>query len=53
MQLIDRLYLTIVHKEVEGDAYFPEYSEFTKEIFKEEKEFEGLKYTYLTLERDQ
>ncbi len=51
MDIVDRLYLTIVHTEVEGDAYFPEYSEFTKEIEREEKEFEGLKYTYLTLER--
>jgi len=49
--LVDRLYLTIVHKNVEGDAYFPEYSEFIKEISREEKEYEGLKYTYLTLER--
>jgi len=52
ISLVDRLYLTIVHKDVEGDAYFPDYKEFTKEIFKEEKEFEGLKYTYLTLERN-
>jgi len=51
MDIADRLYLTIVHKNVEGDAYFPEYSEFTKEIERTEKEFEGLKYTYLTLEK--
>lgn len=51
MPLVDRLYLTIVHKEVEGDAFFPDYSDFAKVIEKEEKEFEGLKYTYLTLER--
>lgn len=51
MGIADRLYLTIVHKEVEGDAYFPEYSEFTKVIEREEKEFEGLKYTYLILEK--
>lgn len=48
---VDRLYLTIVHKNAEGDAVFPDYSEFTKELDREEKEFEGLKYTYLTLER--
>lgn len=48
---VDRLYLTVVHKDAEGDAVFPDYSEFTHEIDREEKEFEGLKYTYLTLER--
>lgn len=51
MAVVDRLYLTIVHKQVEGDAYFPEYLEFTKEIDREEREFEGLQYTYLTLEK--
>lgn len=51
LPMVDRLYLTIVHKDAEGDAVFPDYSEFTKEIEREEKEFEGLKYTYLTLER--
>lgn len=49
--LADRLYLTIVHKNVEGDAFFPDYSAFTKEISREEREFEDLPYTYLTLER--
>ncbi|CAN5120983.1 dihydrofolate reductase [soil metagenome] len=48
---VTRLYLTIVHKSVEGDAVFPDYSDFKKVIYQEEKEFEGLKYTYLTLER--
>ncbi len=51
MPLVDRIYLTLVHKTVEGDAFFPDYSEFTKVIEKEEHEHEGLKYTYLTLER--
>lgn len=51
LPIVDRLYLTIVHENVEGDAYFPDYSEFTKVIKKEENEFEGLKYTYITLER--
>lgn len=51
MPLVDRLYLTLVHKKYEGDAYFPNYSEFTKVIGKEEHEYQRLKYTYLTLER--
>jgi len=48
---VDRLYLTIVHKTVEGDAFFPDYAEFTHEVEREERDFEGLKYTYITLER--
>ncbi len=51
MPLVDRLYLTLVHKEYDGDAFFPDYSGFTHEIEREEKEVEGLKYIYVTLER--
>jgi len=48
----DRLYITAVDKEVDGDAFFPEYSNiFTKKISEESKEFEGLKYSYLILEK--
>ena len=48
----DRLYITMVDKEVEGDVFFPEYSnKFTKKISEESGEFEGLKYSYLILER--
>jgi dihydrofolate reductase len=31
----DRLYLTIVHKTIEGDTFFPEYSQFSKKISSE------------------
>jgi dihydrofolate reductase len=49
----DRLYLTIVHTDAEGDTFFPEYEkEFTKVAFKEEIEENGLKYTFLDLERE-
>lgn len=48
----DRLYITMVDKEVEGDAFFPEYSnKFSKKISEESGEFEGLKYSYLILEK--
>ena len=47
----DRLYLTIVHTEVEGDAFFPEYSDFRKVVYQEDKEAGGYRFTYLTLER--
>ena len=51
-----RLCLTIIDAEPpaggEGDAFFPEYeSEFTNELFREEHEWNGLKYTWVDLER--
>lgn len=47
-----KLYLTLIDDEKEGDAFFPAYeSEFTKETFREEHEYNGLGYTWLDLER--
>lgn len=51
MPVVDRLYLTIIHKTIEGDAYFPAFAEFTKVLEKEDRTFEDVSYTYLTLER--
>lgn len=49
----DRLYLTLVDDTQDADTFFPEYeSAFTKQVGeKEEHEQEGLKYTWVTLER--
>lgn len=47
----DRLYLTLVHDEAAGDVYFPEYSEFTKEVGREEHLDHSPPYTYVTLEK--
>lgn len=48
----DRLHLTIVHGEFEGDTYFPNYSEFTQITGKEDKKTpDGLAYTFLDLAR--
>ena len=46
-----RLYLTIVHDESEADTFFPDYSEFKKEIFREEHPEHDPPFTYLTLEK--
>ena len=52
LPLTDRLYLTVIKDDPKADAFFPDYSEFTKVIEKsEEKQFENLTYYYLTLER--
>lgn len=51
IQRADRLYLTLVDSEAEADTFFPEYSQFSKVISSEPHESDGLKYTYLTLEK--
>lgn len=51
----DKLYLTIVESEAEGDVFFPEWrNDFKKEISREERldEKTGLKYSWVTLERN-
>ena len=50
----DKLYLTIVESDAEGDVFFPDWrKDFTKETFREERfdEKTGLKYTWVDLER--
>lgn len=48
----DRLYLTLIEDDKEGDAYFPEYEQqFTKKLSEESREWNGLRYTWLDLER--
>ena len=52
LPLADRLYVTKVGLEVDGDTFFPEYSNvFTKKISEKPGEHEGLRYSYLILER--
>jgi len=46
----DRLYLTLIDEKRDADSFFPDYSEFTKEISREERECSGLHCTWLTLE---
>jgi len=47
----DRLYLTVIEGEKEADAFFPDYSEFTKTISEEKHEHESIPYSFVTLER--
>jgi len=51
MPIADKLYLTIVHKEVEGDTYFPDYSAFTKKVYERSGTSNGYHYTFLELEK--
>lgn len=48
----DKLYLTIIDDEKEGDSFFPAYeSEFTQVVHDEAHEWNGLKYRWVDLER--
>jgi len=55
MHLTDRIYLTIVHKKFEADAFFPEISDKQwKETAREDHqpdEKNNLSYSFITLER--
>ncbi|HEX9608629.1 MAG TPA: dihydrofolate reductase [Candidatus Paceibacterota bacterium] len=46
----DRLYLTLIDEQKPADSFFPAYSNFTKEISREKREHNGIRYTWLTLE---
>jgi dihydrofolate reductase len=48
----DKLYLTLIDDEKEADTFFPPYEHlFTKKVFEEEREWEGLKYRFVDLEK--
>ncbi len=51
MKYADKLYLTIVKGNFEGDTFFPDYSEFKKVIFKKESKDKNYRYTFLDLEK--
>ena len=55
MHLTDRIYLTIVHKEFDGDSFFPEIGKNEwKEVFREDHlpdEKNSLPYSFITFER--
>ncbi len=47
LPLADKLYLTIIDAESQADAFFPNYDAFSKIISREEKEWQGLKYSFV------
>ncbi len=52
LPIIDKLYLTLIDAEGEADTFFPPYEkEFTKKVFEESHEWNGIKYKYVDLER--
>lgn len=48
----DRLYLTLIDEEFEGDAYFPEFDKNEwEEVSREEHESDNLRYSFIVQER--
>ncbi len=53
LPFVDRLYLTLIDDTKDGDTVFPPYEEmFTKKLSEEKREYKGLPYTWITLERE-
>ena len=51
--LIDKIYLTLVHTTAEGTVYYPEYKHiFIRTLYEENNEENGLKYTWLDLVKE-
>ena len=52
IMIADKLYLTVVEGDIEGDIYFPQYeAAFPKIISESKHESHGYKYTFLTLSK--
>ncbi|OGG58359.1 hypothetical protein A2853_00365 [Candidatus Kaiserbacteria bacterium RIFCSPHIGHO2_01_FULL_55_17] len=53
LSTIDKLYLTLIDAEApDADTFFPPYEkEFSKKVFEEAHEWQGIKYKYVDLER--
>lgn len=52
LPFVDKLYLTLIEDDKEGDSFFPEYEDaFKKVVADESREYEGLQYRWLDLER--
>lgn len=51
LSFVDKLYLTIVHTTIEGDAFFPEYGDFKQVLFEKAETNEKYNYTFIDLIR--
>jgi len=51
LPFVERLYLTLVDGDFEGDAFFPEYNEFTNVIEEHKTSNEKNGFTFMTLEK--
>lgn len=52
LPLVDRLYMTVIDDNKEGDVYFPRYEqEFTVRLKRQSGSHEGIRYEWIDLER--
>lgn len=51
LYLTQRLFLTVIDGNFEGDTYFPNYSVFNKVVYEEHRESNGFRYRFLELEK--
>jgi dihydrofolate reductase len=51
IDLADKLYLTVVEIQIEGDAFFPDYSNFGHISWQEKHHENGLDFCFLQIER--
>jgi len=51
LPLADKLYITEVDGEYDGDTFFPDYSGFGKEISRENHEENGIKFSFVEIEK--
>jgi len=51
LPFIDTLHLTLVDAESDADSFFPPYEEYFKKVKEEKKEYDGLIYRWVDLER--
>jgi len=49
----DKLYLTVIDDSPKADTFFPDYSEFKTLINQEEHQYQGLKYKFIELTKNE
>jgi len=52
IKFADKLYLTIVEGNFDADTFFPDYSQFTKVVYKKEGQDDNCRYTFLELVKE-
>ncbi len=51
LPLADKLYITLINDDFEGDTYFPVYDQFNRVIFQQQAISDGFNYQWIELER--
>lgn len=51
LPFVDKLYLTVVKGNIQGDVFFPDYSSFSKTVKQESHSSNGYTYTFIDLLR--